>query len=274
MTQLTILLATPGHSMGGTVALSFRNIFVYDLEQKLFIKGSYNSHIIKYWRFVDNVLIIWKGTETEFHQMIEEANQKYSTIKFTSEISASSINFLDVNISVHGQQIVTQIFSNTTVRNTLLSCDSFHNPNIINAIPKGRSLRDILCPSNCLNKTTRFMGTTKKGTFPCLSCICCSSIMKGNTVSHPTKGTPHKVERFSTCDTKYVVYMLKCPCEHRNNIRNFKIDIATDTSVSRNFYNEGHNNYYTNGRHIGLNNEYSTLAPIGLNDYWSLSPFL
>ncbi|OCT79066.1 hypothetical protein XELAEV_18030162mg [Xenopus laevis] len=101
------------------------------------------------------------------------------------------------------------------------------------------------------------MGKTKKGTFPFLNCICCSLIMKGNTVNHPTKGTPIKLKDVSTCDTKYVVYVLKCPCgmacigqtirsvkvlikEHRNNIRNFKTDTATDTPVSRHFYNQGH----------------------------------
>ncbi|OCT80585.1 hypothetical protein XELAEV_18027399mg [Xenopus laevis] len=101
------------------------------------------------------------------------------------------------------------------------------------------------------------MGKTKKGTFPCLNCICCSSIMKGNKVNHPTKGTLFKLKDFSTCDTKYVVYMLKCPRgmayigqtirsvkvrnEHRNNIRIFKTDTATDTPVSRHFHNQGHN---------------------------------
>ncbi|OCT83962.1 hypothetical protein XELAEV_18022100mg, partial [Xenopus laevis] len=73
-------------SMGAAVAPSFANIFVHYLEQKLFIKGPYNNHIIKYWRFVDDVLVIWEGTDVLFHQMIEEANQKHPTIKFTSEL--------------------------------------------------------------------------------------------------------------------------------------------------------------------------------------------
>ncbi|OCT82775.1 hypothetical protein XELAEV_18025309mg, partial [Xenopus laevis] len=61
-----------------------------------------------------------------------------------------------------------------------------------------------------------------------------------------------------TCETKFVIYMLKCPCglayigqtiraakervkEHRSNIRNFKAGTATDTTVSRHFNTERHN---------------------------------
>ncbi|OCT97473.1 hypothetical protein XELAEV_18009697mg [Xenopus laevis] len=82
--------------------------------------------------------------------------------------------------------------------------------------------------------------------------------MKSNIFNHPTKGTPIKIIDFFTCKTKTVVYMLKCPCgmayigqtirsvkerikENRNNIRNYKANAATDTSVSRHFYNHGHN---------------------------------
>ncbi|OCT74091.1 hypothetical protein XELAEV_18033056mg [Xenopus laevis] len=145
------------------------------------------------------------------------------------------------------------------------------------------------------------MGKNKKGTFPCLNCICCSSIIKGNMVNYPTKGTPFKLNDFSTCDTKYVVYMLKCPCgkayigqtirsvKQRNKIRNFKTDTATDTLVSRHFHNQGHN--LSQLRWLVLENivqpkrggdrkknagikKMNTMAPLGLNDYWSLSPFL
>ncbi|OCU02493.1 hypothetical protein XELAEV_18008257mg, partial [Xenopus laevis] len=83
--------------------------------------------------------------------------------------------------------------------------------------------------------------------------------------------------------------------EHRNNIRNFKMDTATDTPVSRHFHNQGHN--LSQLRWLVLENivqpkrggdrkkilgqreaywikKMNTMAPLGLNDYWSLSPYL
>ncbi|OCT63280.1 hypothetical protein XELAEV_18044379mg [Xenopus laevis] len=83
--------------------------------------------------------------------------------------------------------------------------------------------------------------------------------------------------------------------EHRNNIRNYKINTATDTPVSRHFHNEGHNvrqlrwlvleriTQTKRGgdvrKSLGQREAYwikimNTMAPAGLNDFWSLSPFL
>ncbi|OCT98369.1 hypothetical protein XELAEV_18010601mg [Xenopus laevis] len=61
-----------------------------------------------------------------------------------------------------------------------------------------------------------------------------------------------------TCKSTHVVYLLKCPCgllyvgqtsrevklriqEHENNIRNFKENTQTDTSVSKHFFECKHN---------------------------------
>ncbi|OCT87563.1 hypothetical protein XELAEV_18021259mg, partial [Xenopus laevis] len=78
------------------------------------------------------------------------------------------------------------------------------------------------------------------------------------TLRHPANGTPVKLNHFATCDTSYVIYMLKCPCglayigqtiravktrikEHKGSIRNFKKGAANDTTVSRHFNVANHN---------------------------------
>ncbi|OCT63932.1 hypothetical protein XELAEV_18045028mg, partial [Xenopus laevis] len=125
----------------------------------------------------------------------------------------------------------------------------------------GQTLRDKLCPAEPRksNKSqSLFQGPPKKGTFPCLSCICCSSIIKGENVHHPISGKGLKLHTYATCESSNVVYLLKCPCglvyigqtfcpvkerikEHRSNIRNFKAGTQTDTSISRHFSISKHN---------------------------------
>ncbi|OCT63996.1 hypothetical protein XELAEV_18045094mg, partial [Xenopus laevis] len=225
------------------------------------------------------------------------SNSKHRTIKFTSEISATSINFLDVRISIHNNEITTTMFSKPTDRNTLLNPDSFHNPKTIKAIPKEQYIRvrhissivkqfqsvadsltkkflnggyrrsdlkpiiqeDMLCPSDSsgAGKQNLFVGTPNRD-LSVFKLHFLYSIIKGNTVGHPTKGTPIKLNDYATCESNHVVYMLKCPCgqayigqttravkerikEHRGNIRNFKPGTATDTSASRHFQSSGHN---------------------------------
>ncbi|OCT91664.1 hypothetical protein XELAEV_18014723mg, partial [Xenopus laevis] len=179
---------------------------------------------------------------------------------------------------------------------------------------RGRNLRDSLCPSDIFQhkRQAPFWGPPKRGTFACLNCICCSSIIKGESVSHPTKGNTINLRDFSTCETKNVIYMLKCPCglayigqtsravkerikEHRGNIRNFKPGTQSDTPVSRHFAFHGHNQMQLRwlvlenvklpkrGGNIqklllqheaGWIKKFNTLLPMGLNDHWSLIPFL
>ncbi|CAJ0949979.1 unnamed protein product [Ranitomeya imitator] len=57
-----------------------------------------------------------------------------------------------------------------------------------------------------------FLGTERRGTFPCLNCATCSNIIKGDRITHPHTGKNFNINGFYTCDTNYVVHLLNCPC--------------------------------------------------------------
>lgn len=54
--------------------------------------------------------------------------------------------------------------------------------------------------------------TQKLGTFPCLHCTHCSSVIKGSHILHPHTGQQIPIRGHYTWDSSFVVYMLKCPC--------------------------------------------------------------
>ncbi|CAJ0941361.1 unnamed protein product [Ranitomeya imitator] len=60
--------------------------------------------------------------------------------------------------------------------------------------------------------TQRFLGTPKKDTFPCLNCNQCSNVLKGDTFYHPHTGRQYNIDNFFTCNSNFVVYLIKCPC--------------------------------------------------------------
>ncbi|XP_041420552.1 uncharacterized protein LOC121394235 [Xenopus laevis] len=359
---------TQGTSMGAAVAPSYANIFVNCLEKKLFLeKEPYCRYILKYFRFVDDILLIWTGSKADLISMIQEANLSHNTIKFTHECSEVELNFLDVTITINNGVIQTSLYRKSVDKKNLLHVKSFHNPKVKRAIPKGqfmrakrisssiegyveasntltgrflekgyrsecikkaikevepmsrdsllttkqnnkveqriafvstysqnsdrlekvirkywpliqsdrqygrlfadlplfcykrgRTLKDLLCPSDTRPKKTKFLGKPRFGTYPCLGCNCCSSIIKGNKINHPTKGYEINIKCHTTCNSTFVVYLLKCPCgmgyvgqtkrevkkriqEHRGYIRNFKTGTQTDTQVSRHFFECNHN---------------------------------
>ncbi|CAJ0934573.1 unnamed protein product [Ranitomeya imitator] len=57
-----------------------------------------------------------------------------------------------------------------------------------------------------------FLSTPRNGTFPCLGCLQCSNITKGDSFTHPRSGKRFQIQGHYTCDSTYVVYLIKCPC--------------------------------------------------------------
>ncbi|XP_041430822.1 uncharacterized protein LOC121397687 [Xenopus laevis] len=184
---------------------------------------------------------------------------------------------------------------------------------ILFSYKKGKSIRDVLCPAvHQKERKHRFLGAPKMGTFACLNCVCCASIIKGDSIDHPTQGTKIRLHDYATCDSKGVIYMLKCPCglvyvgqttrsiktrikEHKGDIRNFKYDTYTDTAVAQHFFTEKH----THGqlkwavlevvqplsrggnfkqkmlqREVKWILKLNSLALKGLNEAWSIKCFL
>ncbi|CAJ0964574.1 unnamed protein product [Ranitomeya imitator] len=52
----------------------------------------------------------------------------------------------------------------------------------------------------------------RQGTFPCLSCASCSNIIKSDSVTHPRTGKTYPIRGYYTCNSNFVVYVIKCPC--------------------------------------------------------------
>ncbi|CAJ0916116.1 unnamed protein product [Ranitomeya imitator] len=65
---------------------------------------------------------------------------------------------------------------------------------------------------NNKTSTRTLTGLHRTGTFPCLNCMSCSNIIKGNEVVHPRTGKSYPIKDFFTCETNFVVYIIKCPC--------------------------------------------------------------
>ncbi|OCT74377.1 hypothetical protein XELAEV_18033352mg [Xenopus laevis] len=57
-----------------------------------------------------------------------------------------------------------------------------------------------------------FLGRRKLGMYPCLGCVQCSHVIKGETFIHPSTGEKISLRGHFTCVSKYVIYALTCPC--------------------------------------------------------------
>ena len=74
------------------------------------------------------MLCLWTGSIPQLHEFLALINGFYPSIKFTLEIGGSTINFLDINITVNNHKHVFQIFRKPTHTDLVINGSSYHPP--------------------------------------------------------------------------------------------------------------------------------------------------
>lgn len=104
-------------------------------------------------------------------------------------------------------------------------------------------------------KTQTFLSKPRKGSFPCLSCVNCNYMNKGENFIHHLTGTSFRINHFLTCNSSYVIYALICPCklvyigetkndiktrinQHRYSIRKKRLDLPVPKHFSEHNHHE------------------------------------
>lgn len=85
-----------GTAMGTKVAPAFANLFMATLEKEFLATEPVQP--LLWCRFIDDILCIWPGTESELNPMLERLNNFRPTIKFTYEVSDTKAVFLDFEL--------------------------------------------------------------------------------------------------------------------------------------------------------------------------------
>ena len=86
-------LQTHGTAMGTKMAVSFANLFMAAVETEILSNSTKKPLVWK--RYIDDVFSLWNIGIEEINGFIEQANRYHPTMRFTAEISAKEIIFLD-----------------------------------------------------------------------------------------------------------------------------------------------------------------------------------
>lgn len=118
--------------------LAVRYMITFE-EHFIFQNNSFQQHISKWVRFIDNIFCIWTGHED---------------FKFSLHHESSKITFLVVEVVVINEQLRTTLYSNPTDRHKALHCSSHHPRSLHDNLPFGQFLR---IRHNCSNMIIFFM---------------------------------------------------------------------------------------------------------------------
>ena len=128
-----------GTSMGTRVAPTYANLFMGKLEKQLLQNCPENlKRFLHTWkRYIDDVLVIWTGSEAEFEEFFNFLNSFHSTIKFDKpqyNPEDNSCEFLDLKISIKNGKIATDLFRKDTAKPRALLPSSAHPGHITSNI--------------------------------------------------------------------------------------------------------------------------------------------
>ena len=93
------------------------------------------------YRFIDDVDMKWTQSDEELQNFLSRANNLHPSIKFTHEISNTTISFLDTSNSLSEGVLSTDLYSKPTDTNQYLLPSSCHPPHVTKSIPYSQALR-------------------------------------------------------------------------------------------------------------------------------------
>ena len=118
-----------GLPMGSPLSPLLADIFMNDLETKLFESAHPLTKSIIYWfRYVDDILAAFNGTDRQLTQFTQFLNTLHPSIKFTNEIQDkyNSLNFLDLKITLINNKHEFNIYRKPSYTDTVIHNSSLH----------------------------------------------------------------------------------------------------------------------------------------------------
>ena len=146
-----------GVAMGTRCAPQFSNLFLASLEEKAL--ASWGGTKPKLWaRFLDDILMLWRGNMEELHLFHNHLNEQMSSIHFTMESSYQRAVFLDLEISKDNRFKEKRLLDvSLHVKNTnpqnFHHFSSCHPPATFTTIVSGEIIRAIRSTSSHTNYT-------------------------------------------------------------------------------------------------------------------------
>jgi len=131
-----------GTAMGTRAAPNYANIFMGQFEEANIYQTDWMRYINSYGRFIDDIFLIWRGTEQQLKEFITHLNNVHTSIKFTSEYSKTAINFLDVTVLKDAKgYLSTDVYQKATDTHNYLNRNSAHPNHCMTSIPYSQFLR-------------------------------------------------------------------------------------------------------------------------------------
>ena len=136
------LLQENGTATGAPNSCSYSDLALEPIDEAIYAEAQSNfPELLYFGRYRDDIFALWVGTEERLQQFFNFINTLDDKLKFTMEIGGNTLEFLDLLITIVGNQLFTTVYSKPTDSHLYLQADSCHQKPSIKGIQKGVSLR-------------------------------------------------------------------------------------------------------------------------------------
>ena len=97
-----------------------------------------------WFRYIDDVFFIWTHGKEKLGEFLKDFNNYHPNIKFTHEFNKENITFLDLKVSLSGDQLSTDLHIKSTDKHQYLHYTSAHPEHTKCSIVFSQALRDML----------------------------------------------------------------------------------------------------------------------------------
>ena len=133
-----------GTAMGTRVAPTYANLFMAALEKS--ILSPTHPDLLLWRRFIDDIFLLWRGTEEALLSFLTHLNSIHPTIQFTFTTSPTSVDFMDLTLykgprfAAEKKLDVKPYFKHTN-RFQYLHYNSSHPRSLFRGLAKGEFVR-------------------------------------------------------------------------------------------------------------------------------------
>ncbi|XP_075459935.1 protein Hook homolog 3 isoform X2 [Ascaphus truei] len=129
-----------GTAMGTRFAPSYANLFMGHWEEShVWQNILLGAGLVYYGRFIDDIIIIWDGEESELFDILSSFSNNSFGLKFTFDINNLSTVFLDLALSIDTDlNIITTTHFKSVSVNSYVHASSNHHKHWLNNIPLGQ----------------------------------------------------------------------------------------------------------------------------------------
>jgi len=113
--------------MGAPTSALFSEVYLQYLEDSTISLLLSKNNVINYFRYVDDILIVYKPSTTNIHKLFQEFYDIHSSLQLTIETEQNnSINFLDLSILKLPDRLSYSIYRKPTTTDSIIPHDSCH----------------------------------------------------------------------------------------------------------------------------------------------------